>query len=77
MLSIIYSMDEKTGKIERKAEYTLDAKKALIAYIMQYTRNDFNTWEYPENIDHMRQSTKGEKGYYYDYNNTILAAYEQ
>lgn len=76
-LSIIYSMDEKTGDITRKAEYTLPAKKALIAYIMQYVKHDFNTWFYPDNIDGMRQSSNGEKGFYYDHAGIILAAYEQ
>ena len=70
-------MDEKTGVITRKAEYTLPAKQALIAYIRQTIYNDYNTWNYPENINGMRESSKGEKGCYFDHDGIILAAYEQ
>ena len=35
----IYTMDEKTGKIERAAVYSLDPKQAIIAYIMQARKN--------------------------------------
>lgn len=55
MRSLIFEMDEKTGNIERKAEYSLDPKKALICYIEQ-KKGNFDTWEYPEHIDGMRES---------------------
>ena len=53
--SLIYKMEEVSGEITKIAEYTLPPKEALMNYIMQYFRNSFNWWTYPETIDGMRE----------------------
>lgn len=72
-VSVIYELNEK-GNIERKAMYTLEPKKALVCYIMQQ-QNNYNTWEYPENIKGIRESQTAPNHFYYDQQNTVLAAY--
>lgn len=74
MLSLIYELDE-NGKIEKKAEYTCNTKQALINYIMQFKKKNFNTWAYPETLTGMRESPKKDNAYYYDYNNLVIASY--
>ena len=78
MLTLIYEMDEKTGNIEKKSEYTIEGKKALIAYIMQLQKN-FNTWDYPNDIKGIRESKVKKNHFYFDDNkrNIIIAAYQQ
>lgn len=72
----IYTMDEKTGKIERAAVYSLDPKQAIIAYIMQ-ARKNFNTWNYPADMPGIRESGRRVNHLYYDdmANGRIIAAY--
>ncbi len=73
-MASIFILDEKTGVINRAAAYSLPAKKALIAWIMQYIRNDFNTWNYPDHITGIR----GVNGnYYFDdiHGGRVIAAY--
>ena len=65
MNSMIYEMDEKTGKIERKAEYSCEPKQALICYIEQ-KKGNYNTWEYPKHIDGVRESPTLKNHFYYD-----------
>lgn len=72
----IYTMDEKTGKVERVAVYSLNPKQAIIAYVMQ-SRKNFNSWEYPASIPGIRESGRRVNHYYYDdmANGRIIAAY--
>ena len=63
------------GKIEEKAIYTIDSKKALIAYIMQDIKKNFNTWAYPEDMEGIRESKTVKNHFYYDYKNIVIAAY--
>jgi hypothetical protein len=74
----IFVMDEQSGKIMIKATYSLDPKRAIIAYIMQ-SRSNWNTWEYPEDIAGIRESTKAANHFYYDdiKHNLIIAAYPE
>lgn len=74
----IFVIDEQSGKIMRKATYSLDPKKALIAYVMQ-SRGNMNTWEYPESLDGIRESKKAANHFYYDdlKHNLIIAAYPE
>jgi hypothetical protein len=72
-------MDEKTGKITRQATYSTDSKQSLINFIMQDIRGNYNTWEYPTNIEGIRESPTVANHYYYDdmKNNRIIASYPQ
>ena len=72
----IFTMDEQSGKIMRTASYSLDPKQALIAYVMQ-SRGNMNTWEYPTDLQGIRESTKAANHFYYDdiKHNLIIAAY--
>lgn len=72
----VYTMDEKTGKIDRVATYSIGPKQALIAFIMQSKKN-MNFWTYPQHIEGMRESTKKADHWYFDdiANSRILAAY--
>lgn len=74
MLSLIYELDE-NGKIEKKAEYTCNTKQALINYVMQFKKKNFNTWAYPKILDGMRESPIKDNSFYYDYNNLVIASY--
>lgn len=77
MSTMIYELQEKTGKINKLAIYTVDPKRALINFIMQYIHNNFNTWNYPEHINGIRESDTVKQHFYYDdiYNERVLAAY--
>jgi hypothetical protein len=79
MTTTIYKMDEKTGKIDRQATYTVPGKQAIINYIMQYIKHNFNTWQYPQDINGIRESDSRKHTYYYDDipNNSIIMAYEE
>lgn len=62
------------GHIERKATYTLPTKEAMIAYIMQ-ERNNFNTWQYPEWIQGMRESKTKPGCFYFDLGSDVIGSY--
>jgi len=74
MKSIIYELEE-NGNITEKAIYTVTAKQALINYVMQFKKGNFNTWAYPETLEGMRESPKKDNAFYYDYNNIVIASY--
>ena len=74
MLSIIYELDEQ-GIITKKAEYTVTAKQALINYVMQFKNKNFNTWQYPDTLQGMRESPTVKDHWYYDYKNIVIASY--
>jgi hypothetical protein len=73
----IYVMDEKTGKIEMTCAYSVGPKQAMINYIMQYIKHNWNVWQYPEQIDGVRESTKAKDHFYYDdiRHGKIIASY--
>lgn len=65
MASMIYVLEE--GKGYRKAaEYSLPPKQALVAFIKQTLENNFNTWDYPETVEGMRESSTIKDHWYYD-----------
>jgi ABC-type Mn2+/Zn2+ transport system ATPase subunit len=72
----IYEMEERSGKITRKAEYTIEPQKAIIAYIQQ-KRGNYNTWTYPATMEGIRESQTVKNHFYYDDipNNIIIAVY--
>lgn len=74
MKSVIYELEE-NGNITEKAIYTCDSKKALINYIMQYKKNNWNDWMYPETLPGIRESKTVKDHWYFDYNNIVIASY--
>lgn len=66
------------GVLSKVAEYSLSAREALVAYIMQYVRGNYHTWNYPDHIDGMRRSNLT-YAWYYDVidgmNSYVLASY--
>lgn len=66
MLSMIYELKEGNLDMRKKAEYAIEPKKALIAYVMQNIFGNYNTWEYPENLKGMRESDTIKDHWYYD-----------
>lgn len=72
--SIIFELNE-SGNIERKAEYTTEPKQALINYVMQFKKNNFNTWDYPKELNGIVESKKAKDHFYYDYENIVIASY--
>jgi hypothetical protein len=73
----IYEMNEKTGNIKRLATYSTEPKQSMINFIMQELRHNFNTWQYPENIESIRESKMAPNHFYYDdiVNSRVIAAY--
>ena len=74
-MTCIYELRD-DGKMSRVAEYTLPAKKALVCYIRQHLNNDYSWWNYPEEIQGMRQSEFKSSVWEYDDGKTALTAYE-
>lgn len=77
MTTIIYELKENgDGSISKIAEYTLNPREALICFIMQDKKN-FNTWDYPKEIEGIRESEILPNHWYFDddINKRVLAAY--
>ena len=74
MKSYVMIFDCKKGDFIEEYLYSLEPKKALIAAVMQL-RGNFNTSEYPENIDGIYKSNviKGRLLYDLDKNTTLYA----
>ncbi len=68
--------DELTGEEKSQTIYTstMTTKEALIAWIMQYIKHDYNTWNYPNNIEGITESKKRKDTYYYTCKFGILQA---
>lgn len=62
-LSVIMKLDE-DGEFHELATYTLPPKQALIAYYMQTEKKNFNTHQYPKDLDCIHERAFG-KGYQY------------
>ena len=80
--SIIYTLTEGEPGVRKRVEYTLPPKQALVCYVEQYINNNWNTWEYPEEIKGMRESQTVKDHWYYDVfrkrlsdKNMVVAAY--
>ena len=81
MTSVIYKL-EKGKSMVKVAEYTQPPKKALINFIMQYIKHNWNTYTYPDDIEGIRESQTIPEHYYYDVfkrrngnENAVYAAY--
>lgn len=76
MKTVIWELKEGDPDMRQKAIYTMEPKRALIAFIIQRKGNT-NTWEYPDHIDGIRESDTVKDHFYYDdfANRSVLAAY--
>ena len=70
MTTVIRKLDSE-GEFHDLASYGLDPKRALIAYYMQNEKNSFNTWDYPENVDQIKERTM-QLGYYYNKGDDVI-----
>jgi hypothetical protein len=68
--SVIRKLDE-NGDFHMLATYSLEPEKALIAYYMQQEKSNFNTWDYPEKIEAIRQYPSG-SGYFYNKGDDVI-----
>jgi hypothetical protein len=66
MMSKILSLKEGESGIKELAIYSLPPKKAMVCFIEQFINKNWNTWEYPEEIEGMRESTTVGNHWYYD-----------
>ena len=77
-LTCIFELKENGDSgIHKVAEYNLQPRQAMIAYIEQSIYNNFNTWTYPEAIAGIRQSDMVPDHWYYDdiRGDRVIAAY--
>lgn len=63
MSSVIMKLDA-DGDFHELATYSLEPKQALIAFYMQTEKKNFNTWEYPQDLDFIYPRAFG-RGYMY------------
>ena len=82
MGSMIYILEEGNPQMRKVAEYSTSPKEALVAYVEQFVFENFNTWEYPEKIEGMRESSTLADHWYFDLwkskgykRNSVIAAY--
>lgn len=68
--SIVRKLDAE-GEFYDLATYSLEPKAALIAYYMQNTKKTYNTWNYPTDLDHIRERPMG-LGYMYSSGEDII-----
>lgn len=74
--SMIYECDS-NGKISKLAEYSVEPEQALINYIQQYVKGNWNTVNYPKHMKGICESRIKKDHFYFDDipNNRVLAAY--
>jgi hypothetical protein len=63
------------GEQEEKALYSLSPKKALIAYVMQNIKRNNNTWDYPEELEGIKESGTKSNVFYYDDGNVVIGSF--
>ena len=78
MKSLIFEVRNDNGKVNQLATYSVDAKKAMVAFVKQQ-ENDYNIVNYPDIIKGMRKSPIKKSGWLYDdlKNNRVLVSYEE
>lgn len=62
------SLLDTEGNIKELTSYSLNPKDALIAYYMQQEKKNYSTWDYPKELDNIKERKSG-KGYYYTQGN--------
>jgi len=76
MISKITEINISNRKTINETEYFLNPYDALKCYIMQSLKKDYCTWDYPINIDGIKESVK--KGaYYYETNKQTYVLSEE
>ncbi len=76
MVSTIYELTEGDPRMRKVAIYTLPPKQALIAYIEQRLYNNFNTSEYPDDFEGIRESSTISNHFYFDKKKCVYGGYE-
>lgn len=64
------------GQIDDAAIYSLPPKEALVAFVMQYFDYNFNTWEYPDIIKGMWESSTVPNHWYWEWGDVVYGSYE-
>jgi hypothetical protein len=77
MNTLINIYDKETGELKHSCLFTANTKQALINHIRQAIHNDYNTWNYPEHIEGIKESTTKQGVLYYEYENQIIQAIPQ
>ncbi len=62
MNSKVIVYDEETTQELSQVHYDLPPKKALIAYVCQFIEKNNNTWNYPDDMEEIRQRAKRKAG---------------
>ena len=65
MTGIITSLQRVHKKIKLQADERL----------MQFKKNNWNDWMYPETLPGITESKKAKDHWYYDYGNIVIASY--
>lgn len=76
MNTSIYECDS-NGKISKLAEYSVEPEQALINYIQQYIKGNWNTANYPKHMKSIRESRIKKNHFYFDDipNDRVITAY--
>lgn len=76
MNTSIYECDS-NGKISKLAEYSVAPEQALINYIQQYIKGNWNIANYPKHMKAIRESSIKKNHFYFDDipNDRVIAAY--
>lgn len=70
MVTEIWQINDE-GNINYLASYTLEPKRALIAYKQQTERRNYNTWDYPEDDQDIKCTAMGNFAYYKGENTVV------
>lgn len=68
--SVITKLDT-DGNFHELGSYSLEPKQALIAYYMQNEKKNFNTWDYPSDIEGVRERPS-KTGYFYNKGEDVI-----
>ena len=75
MLTEIWQIDD-NGNISYLTCYTLEPKRALIAYKQQKERKNYNTWDYPKDDPDIKCTARGNFAYYKGENTVVYTKSE-
>ncbi|MEB2277019.1 hypothetical protein LAV82_23655 [Bacillus sp. ILBB4] len=70
MTSEIMKLDT-DGEFHSLATYSLDPEQALIAYYMQQEKRTYNTWNYPEKVEAIKERPMG-LGFFYNKGEDVI-----
>lgn len=77
-MNSVISILETDGNISSTSySYSLSSKKALICFIMQEVKKNFNTWTYPEDMKGIIE-LPSKRGFSFElFNGNVITAYDQ